>query len=294
MRDADCVALLQWALPRLGLRWPGFRRVRRQVCKRISRRMAQLGLPDAAAYRARLEADPTEWSALDRCCWISVSRFYRDRGVFEELGRAILPELARAARAGGRARLRAWSAGCASGEEPYSLRLVWELAVAPREPGTELEILATDASEQRIERARRAVYPASALQELPGAWRRAAFEALERGYRLRERFRAGVEFRQQDLRRALPPGPFDLILCRNLAFTYFDLEGQCAVLRGLEQRLVSGGVLLVGAHEALPETTGRLTPAGPHAFRRISSSRSTASTKSCRSGTASQSALKPQ
>jgi hypothetical protein len=56
MTDADCVALLQWALPRMGMRWPGFRKVRRQVCKRIARRIADLGLPDLAAYRAHLEA----------------------------------------------------------------------------------------------------------------------------------------------------------------------------------------------------------------------------------------------
>ena len=295
MRDQECVALLQWALPRLGLRWPGFRRVRRQVCKRISRRMAELGLPDTAAYRARLEADPAEWSVLDAYCWISVSRFYRDRGVFEDLAGAILPELARAAIARDRHTLRAWSAGCASGEEPYSLRLAWDFGVAPALPDAELHIAATDASPALLERAKRAVYAASALKELPAGWRSSAFDGLDGSYRLREKFRSGVQFRQQDIRKAMPAGRFDLIpaglqlqaeyrasttfarqdlltetpndcfdltLCRNLAFTYFEPDLQRAILGRLVKRLVPGGALLVGAHEALPEPAAVVPSAG--------------------------------
>jgi chemotaxis protein methyltransferase CheR len=237
------------------LRWSGFRRVRRQVCKRLSRRMTDLGLSGAAAYRARLEADASEWSVLDANCWISISRFYRDRGVFENLAREILPELACAASARGRRLLRAWSAGCASGEEPYSVRLAWQLAVTSVAPGVELDILATDASAELLGRARRALYPASTLDELPAAWRAAAFERLDDRYRLRDDFRRGVRFRQQDIRKAMPAGPFDLILCRNLAFTYFELDVQGAIQRELARRLVPGGALLVGTHEALPEPT---------------------------------------
>jgi chemotaxis protein methyltransferase CheR len=255
MTDRECVALLQWALPRLGLRWSGFRRVRRQVCKRLSRRMTELGLRDVAAYRARLEADASEWSLLDASCRISISRFYRDRGVFEALTREVLPELARAAIARGRPFLRAWSAGCASGEEPYSLRLAWDLAVAPGFPGARLDILATDASAELLERARRALYPASSLEELPADWRATAFERLDGRYRLRDAFRRGVRFREDDIRKTMPAGPFDLILCRNLAFTYFEVDLQRQLQNELVRRLAPAGALVVGAHEALPEPT---------------------------------------
>ena len=97
MKNAECVDFLQWALPRLGMRWPGFRKVRRQVCKRIDRRLRELGLPDLAAYRIRLGQDSTEWKFLDGACRITISRFYRDRGVFDALGANVLPALARAA-----------------------------------------------------------------------------------------------------------------------------------------------------------------------------------------------------
>ena len=85
------------------LRWPGFRKVRRQVCKRLNRRMHDLQLADFAAYRARLEDDPSEWKVVDRCCHITISRFFRDRGVFEALRRRMLPDIAAHAKQEGRA-----------------------------------------------------------------------------------------------------------------------------------------------------------------------------------------------
>ena len=71
-------------------------------------------------------------------------------------------------------------------------------------------------------------------------------------FRVRDELRAGVEFHRQDIREVMPEGPFDLVLCRNLAFTYFDEDGQREVLRGIDERLVAGGYLVVGAHESLP------------------------------------------
>ena len=117
MRDADCVRFLQWALPRLRLRWAGFRKVRKQVCKRIARRLGQLELPDLAAYVSLLSRRPEEWEHLDGLCRVTISRFYRDRAVFDCLGNEVLPELAAQARARGQRALRAWSAGCASGQK---------------------------------------------------------------------------------------------------------------------------------------------------------------------------------
>ena len=118
MRDAECVAFLQWALPRLRLRWAGFRKVRRQVCRRIQRRMRELDLGDFAAYRTLLETHAEEWGTLDGMCRITISRFCRDKAVFEVLASTVLPELARRALSRDRAMVTVWSAGCGSGEEP--------------------------------------------------------------------------------------------------------------------------------------------------------------------------------
>src|SRR4051794_32163897 len=115
MSDPDLVAFLQWALPRLGLRWPGFRRVRGRVRKRLNERLRELGLTDVAAYRDHLDTQPREWAILDGLCRIGISRFHRDRGVFDHLRRVLLPELARRAWGRGEGVVRCWCAGCASG-----------------------------------------------------------------------------------------------------------------------------------------------------------------------------------
>jgi chemotaxis protein methyltransferase CheR len=109
MTDTECVQLLQWCLPRLGLQWRGFRRVRRIVRRRIERRLTELDLPDAAAYRRYLESNSEEWRVLDRVCRIPVSRFYRDRAVFEYLECVVLPELTASIVAKGETELRSWS-----------------------------------------------------------------------------------------------------------------------------------------------------------------------------------------
>ena len=77
-RQWNCVDFLQWALPQMGYAWPGFRRVRRQVCKRVGRRLRDLHLGNMDAYRRYLEAAPDEWRILDRFCGIPISRFGRD------------------------------------------------------------------------------------------------------------------------------------------------------------------------------------------------------------------------
>ncbi len=252
MDDGDCVALLRWMLPRLHLRWDGFRRVRRQVCKRLSRRITELGLAGAADYRAYLEAHPDEWRVADALCTVTISRFYRDKGVFAFLGKVVMPELAQRALAAGRRQFSAWSAGCASGEEPYTLALLWKFEILERTTSLELDILATDIDSALLRRAAAATYPRGCLKDLPAAWRTAAFECVGDEYRLLRDYQENITFRAHDLRAGRPNGPFDLVLCRNLAFTYFDADSQAAAARLLLDCLHDGGALILGAHENLP------------------------------------------
>lgn len=253
MEDAACVRFLQLALPRLRMRWAGFRRVRRQVCKKIGRRIGELDLPDASAYRSFLELHPEEWKFLDGLCRIPISRFYRDRGVFEILEREVLTRLAEEVRAGGGDIVRCWSAGCASGEEPYSLALVWDLRVSPRIAGGSLEIVATDSDAESLRRAEAGIYARSSLKDLPEGLRETGFALSEGQFVLRPEYRNRVVFAVQDIRRDMPPGPFELILCRNLVFTYFDEALQREILGRLAERLVPGGFLVIGRRESLPE-----------------------------------------
>lgn len=252
MRDTEGVAFLQWSLPRLGLRWRGFRKVRRIVYRRLARRLVELRLPDLTAYRAYLVAHAEEWAVLDALCRIPVSRFYRDRRVWELLGDVVLPALAASVIERGAAEMRCWSAGCACGEEPYTLAIVWRALVAPRFPGARIHVVATDAEPEMIRCARDASPPPHAVRDLPAALRAQALTPSSDGLRLGDDYRGDVEFAVQDLRETAPDGRFDLILCRYVAFTYFDEAEQRRTLTRLVAGLVPGGALVIGLGESLP------------------------------------------
>lgn len=262
VNDEAFVTFLQASLPRLNYRWQGFRRVRRQVLKRVQRRIATLGLADLAAYREYLELNAAEWSVLDGFCRISVTRFFRDRRVYEALESPVLTDLARRSKV-----LRCWSAGCAGGEEPYSLRILWDLGLQARFPDTTFTIVATDADANALARAHAGVYRSGSLKEVPGAWRDHVFATVDNGFALVPAIKQGVTFLQQDLRSENPAGPFDLVLCRNLAFSYFDRELQSATARRLVSLLQPGGYLVAGTGESLPDGVG-LTEAMPAVYRR--------------------------
>lgn len=252
MDDAGCTAFLQWALPRLRMRWPGYRKVRKQVCKRIGGRLRDLGLPDADAYRQYLAQHPSEWSKLDGFCPITISRFYRDVDVFGHIDRAVLPELARSAMQRRPPLVRAWSIGCSGGEEPYTLSLIWDLSTAARSPGADFLIHATDVNETALDRARKACYPETCLSTLPPPWLELAFERIDGRYCLRTRHRSRVTFALQDIRQGTPEGHFDLILCRNLVLTYFDEDLQRELLPRILARLSPGGAFVIGRKERIP------------------------------------------
>jgi chemotaxis protein methyltransferase CheR len=268
MHDPDCTAFLQWALPRLDLRWAGFRKVRAQVCKRLKRRMHLLGLPGFVAYRDWLDGDPDEWRVVDECCRITISRFFRDRRVFEILCNDVLPWIAQ--RASNEQRdAQCWSAGCASGEEPYTLRLLWDLKTVA---AARLFIVATDVDDAVLARARKGCYPGASLREMPPDLVARGFEQGNQFLRILERHRRDIAFKHHDLRSDAIPGFFDLILCRNLAFTYFAPRLQSRVLERLAERLRPNGWLVIGAHERLPDAAApRLTPlaAAPYILERI-------------------------
>lgn len=268
MADADCVAFLQWALPRLGRRWAGYRKVRRQVCRRARRRAGELGVGSLADYRAYLERHPEEWQELDALTNITISRFYRDRGVFAILQSDVLPALVQRAREAPGGVVRAWSAGCASGEEPYTLAIMWELAIAPNARGTQLQIL--DVEPAMLRRAGEGRYSPAALRELPAPWRDAAFVCDGDELLLLPRFRRHVTVARHDIRTEPPDGPFDLVLCRYLAFTYFDDDGQRKTLRRLARVTRPGAALVIGTHEDLPAGEPRFVAWAPRlgVFRR--------------------------
>jgi len=229
--------------------------VRRQVGKRLGRRLAELGLQTLDQYRDRLESDPVEWGILDGFCRITISCLYRDRHVFDTLAARVLPELGNAARLRGDP-VRCWCAGCACGEEVYTLKLLWELDVRPKILGAPLEIIGTDANPIVLRRAEMGCFDSSSLKKIPANWRETAFARDDHCYCVGAQYREGLEFRQQDIRVDIPVGPFGLILCRNLVFTYFDIKQQRETMAQIAATLCGDGYLVIGAHETLPDEGG--------------------------------------
>ena len=255
MKDSDCVQFMQAVLPHLRMRWPGFRKVRRQVCKRINRRMQALELLHVSDYREYLEHDPAEWDRLDEMCRISISRFYRDIRVFDLIRTDVLPTLARQAVDRDRNDLRVWSAGCASGEEAYTLKLIWEIDLKREFGNRSLAVTASDADDHMLERARRGSYPASSLKDFPSEWIDRAFQVVDREYRIRNEYRDGIHWIRQDIRSEVPEGSFDLVTCRHLVFTYFDAALQAELAAKIVSKLDKGGFLIIGKHEELASAT---------------------------------------
>jgi len=254
VKDADCIAFLQWALPQLRLRWPGYRKVRRQVCKRVERRMKALSIESLDDYRRRLETHPEEWDVLDGFTRITISRFFREHDAFEYLCDTALPALRELAAPDP---VQVWSAGCAGGEEAYTL------VIAAHEQGIPLHVVGTDSDAHQLERARRASYSAGCLKDLPAPWRDASFAQQGESFALHDELRACVELLHQDIRKEMPNGPFHLILCRYLAFTYFDRPLQLYIAGRLLERTIPDGWVVLGKHESWPSDVPGLAEVRP-------------------------------
>jgi chemotaxis protein methyltransferase CheR len=253
MKDEQCVRFLQWALPQLHMRWPGFCKVRKQVCKRVDARMRNLRLAGIDEYEAYLQDHADEWVELDALCRITISRFYRDQGVFVTLQQRVLPALAQQALERGDTRLRVWSAGCGSGEEPYTLAVLWATELQSKFPRVSIDIVATDADPNMMRRAGDACYKFGTLKNMPESWLNRAFELERDNYCLKPEYKRCVQLLEQDIRQERPGRRFDLVLCRNLVFTYFDEALQLEHLKRIVNAMHDGASLVIGIHENLPE-----------------------------------------
>jgi chemotaxis protein methyltransferase CheR len=221
--------------------------------------MQELDLDGYSTYQAYLKTHPEEWQVLDGLCIITISRFYRDHGVFRALEEKILPALAASANAAGRP-LRGWSAGCASGEEPYTLAILWEASLSGKFPQGDFHITATDLDAHLLERARKGCYTAGSMKELPQPWQQRAFTRQGELLCIRAEYKNQVHFMQQDIRQQMPEGVYDLILCRNLIGFYYDKALQTELFQKIHAHLHPGGALVLGTHETLPDDTKGFRP----------------------------------
>ncbi|MCR8725043.1 CheR family methyltransferase [Frigidibacter sp. ROC022] len=239
------------------------------VLARLARRLRKLGLPDFAAYAALLgsEAGATECREMVSALTTNVTAFFREAHHFDTLRRRVLPPLIARARAGGR--LRLWSAGCASGEEPYSIAMEL-LDLCPEAAGLDIRILASDVDPAILARARDGIYRAEALTGLSAARRRRWFRPLGDGTaRAAPGLAAPIRFRELNLAGQWPlRGPFDAIFCRNVTI-YLDRPAQDRIWQGFAGLLAPAGHLFIGHSERLTGPAAeRFTSVGITTYRR--------------------------
>lgn len=226
--------------------------------RRIAVRMRARGAHTYEEYRALLDHDPDEYRRLLDALTINVTRFYRNPEVWNVLSSRFLPVLWRQRRG----RVRAWSAGCASGEEAYTLAIA--LAEAAREVARtgwldRARIDATDIDPKSLERARRGTYDAAALTEMPATLRARYFGASV-PVTVPAQVKTLVRILEHDLIQApAPRPPYDVILCRNTVI-YFDRPTQNRLFLRFADALAPGGLLVLGKVETLiGEARERLT-----------------------------------
>jgi chemotaxis protein methyltransferase CheR len=223
--------------------------------------MTALGLSDFSAYEVYLEVHPQEWRILDSMLPITISRFYRDRRVFDILSWRVLPSLAKEALLHGWNEVRCWTAGCCSGEETYTLQILWKHCVLPAiQKDLPLRIIATDIHQDMLKRAEEGKYLESSIKELPRELTKQAFVRSGGFYKVRQPYRENIEFIEQDIRLQLPEGRFHIIFCRNLVFTYFEEELQREILGRILEKLHRGGIFVIGIHESLPKGVTGIQP----------------------------------
>jgi len=230
-----------------GLQWRPFQR--RGVRRKVERRIAEIGLSNFEEYLSRIKEDLGEQKYLSLILTVTISRFFRDQEVFNTLRRSILPNLLKEKNQG---ELKIWSIGCASGEEPYTLSLLWKENFEGIHPEVRLSILATDIDENMLERAREGRYKKSSIREVPEEILRKCFNREGDEYVLDQSIRQTVEFERHDILQEEPFNEMDIIFCRNLAMTYFSKETQMAVLKKLATSLKEKGYLVIGKDESLP------------------------------------------
>ncbi|WP_010545261.1 CheR family methyltransferase [Sphingomonas elodea] len=246
----------------IGHDFSGYKRT--TLIRRIERRMHVLGITSGRTYLARAKTDADECEALFRDLLINVTRFFRDADLFDRLRTRVIEPLMRSWT--GEEDIRVWVPGCSSGEEAYSIAMLF--AEAGRKlgmPATGVQIFATDIDEQMLQIARNGVYPTSALIDLPPAMReRYTLPHTER-FQIVPQIRDMIRFSNHSLVKDPPFSRIDLVSCRNLLI-YFDDRLQQSVMPLLHYAIRPEGYLFLGPSESIGRFD-HLFPAVDHQAR---------------------------
>lgn len=244
--------------------WSGYRRVRKGVIRRVRQHMASVQCKTVNMYIDRLEKEPELQAACESLFNVTISRFFRDRQLWHYLRDYCLPQLVQQFPSP----IKIWSAGCACGEEPYSIAILWSTLNLQ----AQLDILATDAQQICLDRAQSGCYSKSSLKEVPTDMLTSCFEPVPETneYAILPDCKKTIRWQQADLLESMPQEKFHLILLRNSVLTYFRGDKKKITFSKILHQLQPRGFLAIGSHEQLPMQTQHLQRSEkcPMVFRR--------------------------
>jgi chemotaxis protein methyltransferase CheR len=220
----------------------------RPLKRRLAVRLRACQLSTYQEYAQRLVQDKSEYPKLLDALTINVTNFYRNPETFKAISARVMPLLA--SQADQSRPLTIWSAGCSSGEEPYSLAILWREYSGGSGVNRSCRIIATDIDRQSMEKARQGIYDQNSMNEIPPELMKKYFKQSEKNYILDDDIKRMVEYRHFDL---LEPSTFsglDLILCRNVLI-YFSRQAQEFIFENFKKSLHPGGFLVLGKVETL-------------------------------------------
>ncbi|NYT05229.1 MAG: protein-glutamate O-methyltransferase CheR [Methanomicrobiales archaeon] len=223
------------------------------IKRRISSRMRLTGKEDFRSYLEFFKDNQAEQESLRNALTINVTKFWRDREVFDIIHKEILPDLIKR-----KDRIRIWSAGCATGEEPYTLALMAHDMTRLR-PNVQITIYATDIDQEALRKAKNGIYDKRVLENLTESQIRRHFSQKDDGkYEVRAHLKEYIRFSQHDLMSGKAvTGNLDIILCRNVTI-YFTEAQKNELARTFHPALVSGGYYVLGKTEFLGRDVEKL------------------------------------
>jgi two-component system CheB/CheR fusion protein len=236
--------------------------------RRLRRRMSQLNIATTSEYMRRIREDEGETVELLNTVLINVTEFFRDPQAWDFLQNYILPKLLDSLGTGNT--FRAWSVGCASGEEPYSLAITIADLLGPKLADYDIKIYATDVDDEALRFARRGEYPAEKVRRVRPEWRDRYFQGGSGVKKVSREIRRMVIFGRSNLISDAPISHCNLVVCRNVLI-YFDAQAQRQIFRRLHYALEPNGILFLGKAESKLTQSRQFRPIHPRwrIFQRI-------------------------
>ncbi len=226
--------------------------------RRLATRMRAIGVTSYRRYGDLLDSDPAEYARLLDTLTINVTEFFRDSAVWGSLRRNVMPELIERKRESRNRAIRIWSAGCATGEEPYSVTMMLLDMLGAEAPEFAVSVLASDIDPGAIARAKQGVYDKAKARGIPADYRLRFTRSVDSTHlAITDEVRDVIRFRKMSLFDDIPVKVIDLVLCRNV-FIYFDREQQARVLENFNRAMSPGGYLVLGRSEKLSDAASTL------------------------------------